>query len=107
MDYHKMENITTLTCPSEDEGLGVAAEGMAVRGFSFCFFSVLFGGRGIIGASSDKIGSQTSLSPSFQSSWSSPSLRVEDPSPRRNYIQNITTPATRMKIVRNFNETYK
>jgi methyl coenzyme M reductase beta subunit len=55
MDYHKMENITTLTCPSEDDGLGASAEGIAVGGFSFYFFSILFGGGGLTGTSSNKI----------------------------------------------------
>jgi hypothetical protein len=59
MDYHKMENITTLTCPSEDDGLGASTEGIAVGGFSFCFFSIFFGGGGIIGTSSDEIGTST------------------------------------------------
>jgi hypothetical protein len=59
MDYHKRENIRTLTCPSEDDGLGASAEGITVGGFSFCFFSILFSSGGIIGASSYEIGTST------------------------------------------------
>jgi hypothetical protein len=54
-DYHRKKNMTTLTCPSKDDGLGASAEGIAVGGFSFYFFSILFGGGGLTGTSSNKI----------------------------------------------------
>jgi hypothetical protein len=59
MDYHKMENITTLTCPSEDDGLGASAEGITVGGFSFSFFSILLSGVEIIDVSSYEISTST------------------------------------------------
>jgi hypothetical protein len=47
------------TCPSEVHGIGASVEGTVGGGFSFCFFSVLFGGGGIIGASSQDSGNST------------------------------------------------
>jgi hypothetical protein len=58
-DYHRKKNMTTLTCPSKDDGLGASAEGAIIEGFSFCFLSVLFGGRGIIVTSYNEIGAST------------------------------------------------
>jgi hypothetical protein len=59
LSERKRKDMMTLTCPSEDDGIGASAEGTIGAGFSFCFFSVLFGGGGIIGASSEDSGTST------------------------------------------------
>jgi hypothetical protein len=59
MDYQKEENMMTLTCSSEDDGLGASAERTTVGGFSFCFLNVLFGDGGTIVTSSEEIGTSS------------------------------------------------